>query len=266
MNDKLIIVEKQDRICTITLNRPEKRNSLSPALLLQFIKVMNSLNDDQETRVVVIRGAGNEAFSSGYNIFDIPKGMSPDDMEALKKINPLLRCLEVITEYSYPVIAMINGFALGAGCEFAATCDLRVATDKAKFGMPPAKLGVLYSFSGHRRFVNLVGEANAKELFLTGRMIDAQRAKEMGLVNYVVSEDNLLSVTYDLAREIAAENAPLSVSGAKTLIDKCVSSPIPTAEDKALAEDLINRCFSSEDLKEGQKAFKEKRKPNFQGK
>lgn len=265
MDDKLIIVEKQDRICTITLNRPEKRNSLSPPLLLQFIRVMESLNEDPEIRVVVIRGAGNEAFSAGYSIFDIPKGMSPEDMEELKKINPLLRGLEVIPEYRYPVIAMINGFALGAGCELAATCDLRVASDKSRLGMPPAKLGVLYSFSGHRRFVNLVGEANAKEIFLTGRMVDAHRAKEMGLVNYVVSEDDLMSVTYDLAREIT-ENAPLSVSGSKTLINKCVSSPIPAAEDEALAEQLMARCFSSEDLKEGQKAFKEKRKPAFQGK
>jgi enoyl-CoA hydratase/carnithine racemase len=186
-------------------------------------------------------------------------------MEALKKINPLLRGLEVISEYRYPVIAMVNGFTLGAGCELAATCDLRIASDKAKFGMPPAKLGVLYSFSGHRRFVNLVGEANAKELFLTGRMVDAHKAKEMGLVNYVVSEDDLLSATYDLAREII-ENAPLSVSGAKILINKSVSSPMPTPEDEAMAEELINRCFSSEDLKEGQKAFKEKRKPVFRGK
>ncbi|RJP60006.1 MAG: enoyl-CoA hydratase [Deltaproteobacteria bacterium] len=265
MDDKLIIVEKQDRICTIVFNRPEKRNSLSPPLLIQFIRVMESLNDDQETRVVVVRGAGNEAFSSGYSIFDIPKGISPEDMEALKKINPLLRGLEVISEYRYPVIAMVNGFTLGAGCELAATCDLRIASDKAKFGMPPAKLGVLYSFSGHRRFVNLVGEANAKELFLTGRMVDAHKAKEMGLVNYVVSEDDLLSATYDLAREII-ENAPLSVSGAKILINKSVSSPMPTPEDEAMAEELINRCFSSEDLKEGQKAFKEKRKPVFRGK
>ncbi|MDY7033660.1 MAG: enoyl-CoA hydratase/isomerase family protein [Thermodesulfobacteriota bacterium] len=265
MDDNLIIVEKQDHICTITLNRPEKRNSLSPPLLLQFIRTMESLNEDQEIRVVVIRGAGNEAFSAGYSIFDIPKGMSPDDMEALKKINPLLRGLEVISEYRYPVIAMINGFALGAGCEFAATCDVRIATDKSKLGMPPAKLGVLYSYSGHMRFVNLIGEANAKELFLTGRMVSAQRAKEMGLVSYVVSEDDLLSVTYDMAAEIA-HNAPLSVSGSKTIINKCVASPVPNAEDEAFAEKLIAHCMSSEDLKEGQTAFMEKRKPVFQGK
>lgn len=265
MDDKLIIIEKQDRICTITFNRPEKKNSLSPALLLQLIAVMDSLNEDQETRVVVIRGAGNEAFSSGYDISAIPKGKTPEDAEKFLEQSPLVKGLESITNFKHPVIAMINGFALGAGCEFAATCDLRIASDKSRFGMPPAKLGVLYAFSGHRRFVNLVGEANAKEIFFTGRMIDAQRAKEMGLVNYVVSEDNLMSFTYDLAREIA-QNAPLSVSGAKTLINKCVSSPIPTPEDEALAKELINRCFISEDLKEGKNAFKEKRKPNFQGK
>ena len=264
-DDRLLIVEKQDRICTITLNRPKKRNSLSPALLLELVEVMNSLNDDQETRVVVVRGAGNEAFSAGYDISDIPKGQTPEEAEEFLKQNPLLKGLEAISQYRYPVIAMINGFALGAGCEFASTCDLRVASDKSKLGMPPAKLGVLYSFTGHRRFVNLVWEANAKELFLTGRMVSAQRAKEMGLVNQVVSQDDLSSVTYNLAGEIAG-NAPLSVSGSKILINKCVSSPTPTAEEESLADDLINHCMNSEDLKEGQRAFMEKRRPSFQGK
>jgi len=179
MEENLLLFERQERICTIVFNRPERRNALSPLLLYQVSEKLKQLKEEDEVRCVVLRGAGDKAFSSWYDITAIPTNISPEVMETLKTKNPLQLALDAVQDFPYPVIAMINGMAFGAGCELAVTCDIRIAVDSARLGMPPAKLGVVYMPAGIMRFVNVAGLANAKEIFFTGRYYPASRAKEM---------------------------------------------------------------------------------------
>jgi enoyl-CoA hydratase/carnithine racemase len=169
-----------------------------------------------------------------------------------------------VLAYPYPVIAMIYGYAIGAGLELAVTCDLRLAADTARLGITPAKLGVVYHHPGILKFVNLVGVAQTKELFYTGRLVTAQRAQDIGLVDHVLPAQELAKATYDLAREIA-ENAPLSVSGTKATIAKLLSYQTLRPEDETELRKLQAQAYASDDLKEGQRAFMEKRKPKFTG-
>jgi enoyl-CoA hydratase/carnithine racemase len=263
MPEELLLVHKEGNICTLTINRPEKRNSLNPEILLQLGDTLNSMKEDEGMTVMVIRGAGDQSFSSGYDIGRIPSGRT--EQEAGPRSNPLDYGMNSILTYPYPVIAMIHGYAVGAGLELAVTCDLRLAADNARLGITPAKLGVVYSHTGIRKFLNLIGIASTKELFYTGRLITAQRAKEIGLVDYVVPAQELDSTTYGLAREIA-ENAPLSVSGAKIAISKLLEYQTLSSENEAELRKIQAQAMLSQDLKEGQKAFMEKRKPRFSGK
>ena len=193
MAEELLFAQKEEGICTLTINRPEKRNSLNPEILLKLGNTLNSLKEQGEIRVVVIRGAGEQAFSSGYDIGRIPSGGTQETTS--RRQNPLEYSMDSILSFPYPIIAMIHGFAVGAGLELAVTCDLRLAADTARLGMTPAKLGVVYSHTGIRKFLDLVGVAPTKELFYTGRLIDAQRAKEIGLVDHVVPAQGLDSAT-----------------------------------------------------------------------
>ncbi|MDO8671960.1 MAG: enoyl-CoA hydratase-related protein [Dehalococcoidia bacterium] len=270
MPEGLLLVETKDRICTITLNRPENRNALNPELLAKLVSTMDALDGDDDVRVVVIRGAGEKAFSGGFDIGRISTvSSSPDETgESASRPadvgNPLGTGLASVRRYRYPVIAMIYGFAVGGGCDLAASCDLRFAAEDAKMGMTPAKLGIMYAFDGIQRFIDLVGSGGAKEIFLTGGLFDARRAKEMGLVNRIAPAAELAAMTYAVAQEIAA-NAPLSLSGMKTAINKLTGFSRLTHDEEAELASLRLKCQSSEDFKEGQKAFLEKRKPNFRG-
>jgi enoyl-CoA hydratase/carnithine racemase len=262
--ENLLLTEKKERIITITFNRPERRNALSPVLLHEFSALLGELKKEDDVRCVVLRGAGDKAFSSGYDIAALPKDVSPQVMEVLRRTNPLETALEAIRDFPYPVIAMINGVAFGAGCELAAACDIRVANETARLGMPPAKLGLIYMPAGILRFVNVVGLANAKEIFFTGRYFPASRAKEMGLVNYVVPDDRLVPFTEEMAAEISG-NAPLSLKGIKFIFNTCLKYQKIDPEEMKAVERLVAEAFNSEDLKEGQKAFAERRKPVFKG-
>jgi enoyl-CoA hydratase/carnithine racemase len=212
----------------------------------------------------VIRGAGDKAFSAGYDIADIPTDMTPEMAAAFKARNPLDSAMQAVLDFPYPVIAMINGHAFGAGCEMAITCDIRLAAEGARLSMPPSKLGVIYHWSGIMRFINVVGLANAKEMFFTGRAYEASRAREMGLVHYVLPLNQLASFAHEMAQEIS-ENAPLSLKGTKVIFNKTLKYQRLDPEDAQGIEDLRTQAFNSEDLKEGQRAFKEKRKPIFKG-
>jgi enoyl-CoA hydratase len=264
MEEKLLIVEKKERVCTVIFNRPEKRNALTPLLLFQFADLLNSLKEECEIRCLILRGAGDKAFSAGYDISEIPKDMTPEMAAVFKTKNPLHTGLQSIIEFPYPVIAMLNGHALGAGCDLAMTCDLRIAGENAQMGLPPAKLGIIYQPGGILRMINTAGLANAKEIFFTGRSYAAPKAKEMGLVHYVLPQDQLTSFTYEMAREIS-ENAPLSLKGMKVIFNKIFLSQKLNPKDAEEIEALRIQAFNSEDIKEGQRAFKEKRKPVFKG-
>ncbi len=262
--ENLLLIDRKERICTISINRPEKRNSLSPALLFQFADILKRLKEEGEIRCLIIRGAGDKAFSAGYDIGRIPAGQTPEQAAAFRAKNPLQTGLSAIVDFPFPVIAMINGPAYGAGCELALTCDIRIAAAGIRMSMPPAKLGVIYHWSGLMKFINIIGLANTKEMFFTGRAYEASHAREMGLVHYVIPGAELEDFTYQMAREIS-ENAPLSLSGLKTIFNKCLQFQRLSPEDEEESEKLRQRGLHSEDLKEGQRAFQEKRKPVFKG-
>ena len=265
MSDDVILMEKKGFVATITLNRLEKRNSLNPEMLLRMAERFKELARSDDIRAVVIRGQGDKSFSSGYDISELPTDI-PDELAGeLTKKNPLEIGLGAIERYPYPVIAMIDGYAFGAGCELAMTCDIRIASDTSKMGIPPSRLGLLYHPDGIQKFINVMGYAYAKEAFLTGRHYDITKAKEMGMVNYVVPKAELHDFTYALAEEIA-HNAPLAVKGHKHIFNKLLHYQGISPEDREEIENMIVATLNSDDLKEGSIAFLTRRKPEFTGK
>ncbi|HEY32463.1 MAG TPA: enoyl-CoA hydratase/isomerase family protein [Dehalococcoidia bacterium] len=252
----LVLVEMKEHICTVTLNRPEKRNALNPELLRQLQDTFQSIQAGEEIRVVVLRGMGEKAFCAGADLTAVLAEEGGGDI--------VQDALERVANCPCPVIAMIYRYAVGAGCDLAAACDFRIIADSARIGINPVKIGLVYSPKAIARFVSLVGPAYTKELFLTGRFVTAQRALEMGLVNSVVSEDELLSATYSLAQELA-ENAPLALAGTKFIINKYSNRQL-SPEDEAELRAIARYSRQTEDMKEGAQAFAERRKPEFRGK
>ncbi|MGH7851263.1 MAG: enoyl-CoA hydratase/isomerase family protein [Thermodesulfobacteriota bacterium] len=256
-----LIVEEEGSVCRIVFNRPDKRNLLTPGMLLGLESALERLRDEDRTRCVIIRGAGDKAFSSGYDIGSIGK----DDMVRNHSgDNPLPKAIKSIENFPYPVIAMMNGHAFGAGLEIAATCDIRIAAKDTLFGMPPAKLGVIYSYRGVRRFLNLIGPGYTKELFLTGRPIGAERAERIGLINFSVPGSELEKFTNDMVGEIT-ENAPLSLKALKEMVNIWQRNQVISGADEDLLKKMTLTVQESEDYKEGQRSFAEKRKPIFKG-
>jgi len=260
--DRLILNKNINNICFITLNNPDKRNLLTISMLKKLTGLFNKLSDTDEIRCVVINGQGGKAFSSGYDISAIK---NDDMMREFTSGHPLEECFKAIENFPYPVIAMINGHIFGAGLELAVTCDIRICADHVKLGMPPAKLGVVYSYSGTKKFLNLIGPSNTRELFLTGRAINAERAEKMGLVNHTIPNEYLNQFTTEMAEEIS-NSAPLSLKTMKQLVNIWQRNQTTTIEDKELIKTLFKEVQNSEDYIEGQKAFEEKRKPIFKGK
>jgi len=259
-----IIFKKQNKIGILTINRPKKRNSISPNMFLKIESLINEISRTDEVRALVIQGSGEKIFSSGYDIASIPT-QKKEVVELLNEKNPLERGLQSIINYPYPVIAMLNGHAIGAGCELSLCCDIRVARDDIRMGMPPAKLGVLYLPNGLKRFVETIGFPATKELFFTGKYFEKQKLMQLNLVNYLVPKAELKKFTFDLANEIAS-NAPLSIKGTKKILNNLTNSIDVKKKTIIEAEELLFQAYTSADLKEGQKAFVEKRKPKFEGK
>jgi enoyl-CoA hydratase/carnithine racemase len=211
---------------------------------------------------VIVTGAG-EMFSAGYDIGGIPDESFERDAEALVA-HPFHAAMEAVSAHPFPVVAAINGHCLGGGLELAVRCDLRVCAAGARLGMPPARLGLIYGHTGLRRFIDVIGVARAKELFLVGRNLDAERAERIGLVNDVIDADEIESASVELATRIAA-NAPLAARGNKRAIETLASFPRLTPEQEAELVALRESCFASEDLREGIRAFGEKREPRWKG-
>lgn len=252
----LVLVETKEHICTVSLNRPEKRNALNPELLRLMKDTFTSIKPGGEIRVVVLRGVGEKAFCAGADLTAVLSEEGGGDI--------IQDALESVVACPCPVIAMIYGYAVGAGCDLAAACDFRIIADSARMGINPVKIGLVYSPKAIARFINLIGPGYTRELFFTGRFFTAQRAKEMGLVNYVVPENELLATTYSLAQEIA-ENAPLAVAGVKSVINTFLDRKL-SPEEEAEMRAIVRHARQTEDMKEGVQAFAEKRKPEFRGK
>jgi len=259
---KLLLDEPAEAVARLTLNRPDSRNALDHELLDGIAAAMPTLDRGIEVRCVVITGAG-KLFSAGYDIAGFSSETFQREAEALVA-HPYQAALHAIAAHPWPVIAAINGHALGGGLELTLTCDLRISARGAKLGMPPAKLGLIYGHTGLLRFIDAIGIPRTKELFLTGRSIDAERAEEIGLVNEVVDDAELERASLELAAEVAA-NAPLSMRGNKHAIDTLSSYPRLTEEQERELVELRESCFASEDFREGIAAFAEKRKPLWKG-
>jgi enoyl-CoA hydratase len=249
----------------IVLNRPEKRNALTPDMLVQISQTLDTYSSNDDIRAVIIRGAGDRAFSSGYDISAIPTNVSPELKELLNNHSPFELAINSIVNYPYPVIAMINGNAFGGACDIAVSCDIRIAADDIQMGMVPARLGIVYFPVGIQRVIRTVGWSQAKEMFFTGRTYKAPKLKEMGMIDYLVPREKLETFTLDFAKEIS-DNAPLAIKGTKRIFNLIAESQQLGEEAIQEATDWVEKAFKSEDLKEGQAAFLEKRKPLFKGK
>jgi enoyl-CoA hydratase/carnithine racemase len=260
---KLVLDEPAEAVARLTLSRPDARNALDHELLDGLAAAMPGLDRGIEIRCVLITGAG-KAFSAGYDIAAIPAESFERDAESLVA-HPFHAALEAVASHPWPVIASINGHALGGGLELTLACDLRVCAAGARLGMPPAKLGLIYGHTGLQRFIDAIGVARTKELFLTGRNVGAERADQIGLVHRVFEDAELEEKAIELAAEVAS-NAPLSMKGNKRAIDTLNSYPRLTPEQERELVELRESCFSSEDFREGISAFAEKRKPTWKGK
>jgi len=260
------ILKKQldGHVGTLTLNRPERQNALSPDLLIKIHLALKDWEAREAVRVVVITGGEGRAFSSGYEIAAIPTRVTEEEKELLKQANPLELALSTVKNFPYPTIAMMNGHAFGAGLNLCMCCDIRIAADDIKVGMPPAKLGLVYHPEGLRQFLEVIGMARTREVFFTGRTYEGRELREMGLADHLVPRSDLKATVYKMADEIAA-NAPLSLKGIKKILNFFGSSLRIGPEELQEAERIITEAFNSQDLKEGQAAFFEKRRPVFKG-
>jgi enoyl-CoA hydratase/carnithine racemase len=256
---KVKVDEPGPHVVRIQISNPEKRGALDHEILDTLASTMRDL----DARCVIITGEG-PVFSAGYDIGNLEGADFSDNAEKLVA-HPFTEAIEAIERYRYPVIAAINGHAIGGGLELAVSCDMRIAARGVKLGMPPAKLGLIYSHTGLKKFIETCGVPNTNELFFVGRNVDADRALQMGLVNQVVERGGLDETALRIAREIGA-NAPLSLAGNKTVIRALREHPgkLPEQLEARLVE-LRESCFRTDDFREGVQAFGEKRPPDWQG-
>jgi len=261
MEFKNILYTKEKGIAKIIINRPEVRNALNQATRWEIREVVEDIKKDKNVRVVIFTGAGDKAFVAGADITEF-KGAIPIIMEerAATTGQGLFNDIEGLP---MPVIAMINGFCLGGGCELAMACDIRIASEKARFGQPEINVGIIPGAGGTQRLPRLVGWGRAKELIYTGRIIDAAEAERIGLVDKMVPADKLEEAVNHLAETIVSKS-PLIVSIAKKTINRGMYTDL--AAGLSYERSNIAFCFSTEDQKEGAAAFLEKRKPEFRGK
>jgi len=251
-------LDRQGRVAIITINRPDKRNALNIKTREEGAALLDQLREDDSVGVVVFTGAGDKAFVAGADIGEFAGRTAITQREVMTSRS----LFTAIDTFPKPVIAMINGYCLGGGCELALACDIRIASENASFGQPEINLGIIPGGGGTQRLPRLVGEGKAMEMVLTGEIIDARTAFTIGLVNHVVPADQLQAKTLEMANRIA-EKSPIALQLAKEAVKLASKSNLDEGLRREV--DLFALCFSTEDKNEGVSAFLEKRKPAFKG-
>ena len=254
-----VLYEKKGSIAYVTLNRPKVLNALNKATIAELHDVFKDARDDAAVRGVVLTGTGDKAFAAGADISEMA-GYTPDEAEEKTRYGQHLTT--VIENLGKPVVAAVNGFALGGGCELAMACTIRLAVETAKFGQPEVAIGIIPGYGGTQRLPRLVGKGRALEIILTGEMIGAQEAHRIGLVNEVVAKDDLIPRAEALIQKIAV-NAPFAVKLTMEAVNRGLDTTL--GEGLEIEATLFARCTATEDMKEGVAAFRDKRKPSFQG-
>jgi enoyl-CoA hydratase len=260
MSFETLLLEIRDRVAFVTINRPEKLNALNDRVIAELDACFESLGANDDVRAVILTGSGEKAFVAGADIAELAQ-QSP--VSGREKSIRGQQVLDRIENLGKPVIAAVNGFALGGGCELALACHLRVASDNARLGTPEVKLGLMCGYAGTQRLSRLVGKGRALELLLTGEPVDAAAALRIGLVNRVVAKDQLLAETEALIRKMIA-NAPMSLRFTLDAVNSGLEMPFAEAQEAEAT--LFGLLCTTADMKEGTQAFLAKRKAEFTGK
>ena len=259
MSYSTLLTELDNGILTIVINRPDKLNALSKDVFTDLNSVLDEINSTPAIKSVIITGAGTKAFVAGADITEFG-GLNKTEAMALAKRGQ--DTFTRIENSSKPIVAAVNGFALGGGCELAMSCHFRIAAENAKFGQPEVNLGLIPGYGGTQRLVQLIGKGKAMELLMSAHMIDANEAKQLGLVNYVTTAETLLEHTKKIL-DIINSKAPLAVAGCIKAANAVYDE---TKDGYAVEIEEFGNAFATEDMKEGTTAFLEKRKANFSGK
>lgn len=254
-----ILIEKEENVAVVTINRPTKLNALNKATIEELHHAFNELDNDKTIKAILVTGSGEKAFVAGADIAEFAHFSETEGKELAAKGQALL--FDFVQNLGTPVIAAVNGFALGGGLELAMSCHFRIASTNAKMGLPEVTLGVIPGYGGTQRLAQLVGKGRAMELILTASMIDAETAKSYGLVNHVVTQEELLSFSKGIATKIAS-NSSVAIAKAIASIN---ANYIDGKNGYEVEISNFGACFATEDFKEGTTAFLEKRKANFPG-
>ena len=254
-----LVLEVSNGICTITINRPDKLNALNTTVMNELSQAINDVYSNPQVRSAIITGAGTKAFVAGADIGEFLGLSTEQGMAMAKKGQDLFFKIE---NSSKPIIAAVNGFALGGGCELAMACHFRIASENAKFGQPEVNLGLIPGYGGTQRLTQLIGKGRSLELLMTGSLIDAKTALQYGLVNHISPVEELINAARSILETINSK-APLAVA-------RCIATVNAAYQDKPNGYEMeikaFGECFGTEDMKEGAIAFLNKRKPEFKGK
>lgn len=259
MNFENILIEQENGLAKVFINRPKKLNALNKKTIEELHEAFKALNNDITTKVILLTGSGEKAFVAGADISEFSHFSVNEGANLAAKGQELL--FDFIENLETPVIALMNGFALGGGLELAMACHFRIASTNAKMGLPETSLGVIPGYGGTQRLPQLIGKGRAMELIMTAKMITAEEAKEFGLVNHITSQEELIELGEKLANKIM-KNSPVAISKAITAVNACFNN---NTNGFKVEIDEFGACFGTDDFKEGTSAFLEKRKATFSG-